>query len=121
MGPVRPIHPVGAIGAIGTVHTVGLPRGHLEGELLEVLVVGDVVLNALADDLLTLFAVLLAPLLVLLLAGDGFLLRLASSWHIPFLLMSLGLRGGKGGRKAIKFEYRNDLLERGTAASATSY
>ena len=86
MDPVRPIGTVGAVGAVGTIDTIGmmstiravypvrLDWGHLEGKLLEILVVGDIVVDSLADHLLALLAKLLPPLLVLLLDRDAFLM-----------------------------------------------
>lgn len=52
------------------------PGSELERKRLEVLVVRDILVDALAYDLLRLLAVLLAPLLVLLLFGDVLLQRL---------------------------------------------
>ena len=105
VNPVRPIHPIrpihtvhaiDAIGALRTIHFVGsigpvglvclrLPRGHFQGELLEVLVVGQIIIHSLADHLLAFFSKLLPPLFVFFLDRDGFL----NKSQLPYLAAML--------------------------------
>lgn len=51
----------------------------LDAELLEIFIVRNILIDSLADDLLSIRAILFNPLLILRLFSDGFLFLLASN------------------------------------------